>query len=183
MMFFTKVKLLTPPKTVLKFSLFQIFYWCSFLWSLEIQRFTKIISYNTAWIIPLSFKFSYISLRNRRNTWFEKHFPKLMDPVTATRWEKMSLPNAFVFFQNESTSLTSLSSNTWLWISALCYLILSYIFLLKYINLYIYVYWAWVYHYCILNILQHMKTVNKIWWYKGINNFFQTMFSSKIYII
>ena len=31
---------------------------------------------------------------------------------------------------------------------------------------YVYVCWALVYHYWVSNILQHIKTVNKMWWYK-----------------
>ena len=48
---------------------------------------------------------------------------------------------------------------------------------LLYYNLYIYVYSELVYHYCVSNILQHIKTVNKIWWYK--QHFFKLCFRAK----
>ena len=40
------------------------------------------------------------------------------------------------------------------------------LYIILYYNLYIYVYPDLVYHYCVSNILQRIKTVNKIWWYK-----------------
>ena len=40
------------------------------------------------------------------------------------------------------------------------------LYIILYYNLYIYVYSDLVYHYCVSNILQRIKTVNKIWWYK-----------------
>ena len=48
---------------------------------------------------------------------------------------------------------------------------------LLYYNLYIYLYRALVYHYCLSNILQSIKTVNKIWWYKQL--FFKLCFRAK----
>ena len=60
--------------------------------------------------------------------------------------------------------------------SALYYLIYLCIFLLYY-NLYIYVYSALVYHCCVSDTLQRIKTVNKIWWYKQL--FFKLCFRVK----
>ena len=50
-MFCTKSRLLTQ-ETVLKLSLFQFFYQCRLLRSLETYRFTKIINFDTSSIIP-----------------------------------------------------------------------------------------------------------------------------------
>ena len=68
------------------------------LWSLEIHRFTKIVNFDTAWVIPLSFKFLYISLKNRRNTLFEKKFQSSWIQLLLRGGQKMSLSNTFVFF-------------------------------------------------------------------------------------
>ena len=38
------------------------FYYCGLL-SLEIRRFTKIIDFDTSWIIPISYNILYIYLR------------------------------------------------------------------------------------------------------------------------
>ena len=63
-MFCAKSRLLTP-KTVLKPSLSHFFYYFRPLWSLETHRFTEIINFDTSWIIPISFKFLYMSLVNK----------------------------------------------------------------------------------------------------------------------
>ena len=66
----------------------------------------------------------------------------------------------------------------------ICIVRLTYLCIsLVYYNYYICVYWASVYHYCFSNILQQIKTVNKMWWYKLLFTFlpFTTMFLSKIY--
>ena len=57
-----------------------------------------------------------------------------------------------------------------------------YIFLLCF-NYYICVYWALLYHYRVSNILQRIKTVNEMWWYKLLFTFlpFTNMFLSKTY--
>ena len=57
-MFYSKIKVLAR-ETVLKVLLFQIFYKCRLLWSLEIQtdsRFRKIVNFDTNWIIPILLK-------------------------------------------------------------------------------------------------------------------------------
>ena len=53
----------------------KMFYLYRLLWNLEIHRFTKIVNFDTAWIIPIPVKFLYISEKD-------------MDPVTFTGWEK-----------------------------------------------------------------------------------------------
>ena len=82
----------------------------------------------------------------------------------------------FSFSRIKATSLTSLSSNPSLWKFALWYLIYLCIFLLCY-NLYIYVYSDLVHHYCVSNVLERIKTVYKIWWYKQL--FFKLYFWAK----
>ena len=59
-MFCTKIKPLAR-KTVLKFSLFQIFYKWRLQWSSEIHRFRKIVNFDTNLIISIFFKFLFIS--------------------------------------------------------------------------------------------------------------------------
>ena len=57
-MFYSKIKVFTR-ETVPKVLLFQIFYKCRLLWSLEIQtdsRFSKIVNFDTNWIIPILLK-------------------------------------------------------------------------------------------------------------------------------
>ena len=44
-------------------------------------------------------------------------------------------------------------------------------------NMYIHVYSALLHHYCVSNILQRIKTVNKTWWYKQF--FFKLCFRAK----
>ena len=71
-----------------------------FLWSLEIYRFMKIVNFDTAWIIPISFMFLYISLKN---TWFQIHFQSTWIQLLLRCGKKMSSPNVFLFFKNKGT--------------------------------------------------------------------------------
>ena len=57
--------------------------------------------------------------------------------------------------------------NPFVWESALYHLIYLCVFLLYY-NLYVTVFSALMYRYCVSIILQRINTVNKIWWYKQI---------------
>ena len=64
-----------------------------------------------------------------------KLFPKDMNPVTSTEWEKNIVTHAFVFFEIEGTSITSVSrvsSNLSLWKS-----VATYIYRCMYIYIYI----------------------------------------------
>ena len=104
-----------------------------------------------------------------------------MNPVTSTGWEKitwhmlLSFSKMKVFLWHQDQVIhryENLHCKT----TCLC------IFLLYY-NYYICVYWALVYHYCISKILQRIKTVNEMWWYKLLFAFlpFSTVFEQNIF--
>ena len=114
--------------------------WCSLDYSNFFQVFVRIFEKPEKHII--------------RKIFYEVHGSSCI-----CRVGKMFLQNAFIFFSNKSTSLTSVSSNQLLWKSAFYYSFYLCLYIL-YHNLYIYVYWALVYHYCVSYILQRNKTCN-----------------------
>ena len=102
-----------------------------------------------------------------------------MDPVTCMGWVKNVLTNVCFFSEIKvlfwhhyqvSDIISDIHRYENLYLIYLCTFLL-------YHNLYIYVYSDLVYHYCVSNILQRIKTVNKIWWYKQL--FFKLCFRAK----
>ena len=114
-----------------------------------------------------------------------KIFPNYMDPITSTGWGKNVFAKCFCLFLDEDTSLTSVSIvHHFPQIRVVVLNLFICIFPLYY-NLYIYVYPALVYYYCVSK--KCIKTVNKIWLCKKV--FFKLYFwakcnlKQKIYIV
>ena len=97
---------------------------------------------------------------------FEKHlirkiFPKYMDPVTSTRWKKCPCQKFFSFSKRKVLILWHHYQIICLCENVRCSTEAFYVYFYYIIILFIFVYSALVYHYCVSNILQRIKTVKK----------------------